>query len=58
MTPTGRRIRLPVMDFYRLDGDQIAENWLPADILGLKYQMGHDVLARLRHARGQPDLTL
>jgi predicted ester cyclase len=58
MTPTGRRIRIPVMDFYRLDGDKIAENWLPIDVAGIADQMGNDVIARIRHMCGDPVLTL
>lgn len=54
MTPTGRRIRMPVMDFYRLDGSRIAENWLPMDVLGLAHQMGNDLTARVAHYRGRP----
>ncbi len=58
MTPTGRSIRMPVMDFYRLDGTLIAENWLPMDVAYMADQMGNDLFARLRHYRGDPDLTL
>ncbi|KIT16908.1 ester cyclase [Jannaschia aquimarina] len=55
LAPTGRRLRFRVMDFYRFGADgRIAENWLPNDTLGLMAQMGIDVLARLRHRRGQP----
>jgi predicted ester cyclase len=54
LPPTGRRIDMRVMDFYRLDGDLIAENWVPIDILHILRQMGFDALARLRHLRGQP----
>jgi predicted ester cyclase len=58
MTPTGRTARLPVFDFYRLDGDRIAENWLPADIAGCAASLGNDLLARARHYAGAPDLDL
>lgn len=58
MAPTGRKIAMSVMDFYRFDGSRIAENWLPIDILGLAAQMGVDVLARVRHHAGDPRLTL
>jgi predicted ester cyclase len=51
---TGRRIEMRVMDFYRLDGDLIRENWVPFDMLHILHQMGFDVLARLRHLRGHP----
>lgn len=60
MTPTGRNIRIPVMDFYRLEGDRIAENWLPIDVPDIAHQMGNDLFARVRHLRGKhrTDLAL
>lgn len=58
MTPTGRPINMRVMDFYRFDGNRIAENWVPIDIVHIALQMGNDIFARLRHMRGDPDLTL
>lgn len=54
MAPTGRRIEMRVMDFYRLDGDQIADNWVPIDILYMAHQMGVDLLARVQHYAGSP----
>lgn len=58
LPPTGRPISMRVMDFYRLDGALIHENWVPIDILHILMQMGTDVLARLRHLRGHPDRDL
>ncbi len=59
MTPTGRRVEIPVMDFYRLDETgRIAENWLPIDVLGIAHQMGKDILGRVSHYRGQPRRSL
>lgn len=59
MPATGRVIDMKVMDFYRLDADgRIAENWLPIDVIGLAYQKGYDIFARLRHYRGSPRRTL
>jgi len=58
MPATGKRLRIPVMDFYRLEGTKIAENWLPMDVPYVAHQMGHDLFARLRHYRGQPRRTL
>ena len=54
LPPTGRRVEMRVMDFYRLDGGLIRENWVPIDILHILAQMGVDPLARLRHLRGDP----
>jgi predicted ester cyclase len=58
MPATGKHIRMPVMDFYRLDGARIAENWLPMDVPLIAHQMGHDLFARLRHYRGRPRIAL
>ena len=58
MPATGKVIDIKVMDFYRLDGTRIAENWLPIDVLGMAHQMGYDVFKRLRHYRGRPQRTL
>ena len=55
---TGRRIEMRVMDFYRLEGGKIVENWVPIDIVHMLLQMGVDVLARLKHLRGEPRLDL
>jgi predicted ester cyclase len=52
--PTGRRIEMRVMDFYRLENGLIAENWVPLDICDILRQMGVDVFARLRHLVGEP----
>ncbi len=52
--PTGEFIRMRVMDFYRVDGDLIAENWVPIDIVDILRQMHVDVFARLRHMAGRP----
>ncbi len=52
--PTGRRIEMRVMDFYRLEDGLLAENWVPIDIVNILLQMGVDVFARLRHLRGDP----
>ena len=54
MAPTGRRIDIPVMDFYRLEGARIAENWLPMDVIHVASQMGVDLLARAHHYGGAP----
>lgn len=52
--PTGNPIGFRVMDFYRLEGELIAENWVPIDIVDVLRQMGVDVFARVRHLAGAP----
>lgn len=47
LAPTGRRVTMRVMDFWRRDGDRLAENWVMIDIPHLLQQMGIDVFARM-----------
>ncbi len=50
LPPTGRRIGMRVMDFWRRDDALLRENWVFIDLLDLLNQMGIDVLARMRAA--------
>jgi len=50
--PTGRIVKMRVMDFYRLENGKIAENWVPIDIIDIALQMGVDVFARVKHLAG------
>lgn len=50
LPPTGRRIGMRVMDFWRREGELLRENWVFIDLLDLLHQMGFDVLARLQAA--------
>jgi predicted ester cyclase len=56
--PTGKHIEMRVMDFYRIEDNLIAENWVPIDIANILLQMGVDVFARMRHLKGQPRTKL
>ena len=47
--PTGKRVKMRVMDFYRCDDETIVENWIPIDVPHLLLQMGVDVFGRMRH---------
>lgn len=47
LTPTGRAVTMRVMDFWRCDDRQLAENWVMIDIPDLALQMGIDVFARM-----------
>ncbi|MBM2576907.1 ester cyclase [Jannaschia sp. Os4] len=42
---TDKALTLRVMDFYRVGGGRIAENWVLLDYVDLMRQMGRDVLA-------------
>lgn len=46
LAPTGRRVSMRVMDFWRAEGDRLVENWVFIDILDLALQMDVDILAR------------
>ncbi|MBY5934205.1 ester cyclase [Tateyamaria omphalii] len=46
MEPTGKNLTLRVMDFYRCEAGQIAENWVMLDYMDLFHQMGVDLIAR------------
>lgn len=45
--PTGRALKVRVMDFYLHHEGLIRENWVPIDVLHMLAQMGVDVLARM-----------
>lgn len=47
LAPTGKRITMRVMDFWRREGDLLIENWVFIDLLDLLLQMGVDVMARM-----------
>ena len=53
--PTGKRIKMRVMDFYRCDEVTIVENWVPIDVPHILLQMGVDVFGRMRHQFRQHD---
>ncbi len=48
VAPTGRDVRMRVMDFYLADEGLIRENWVPLDIIHLLKQMDVDVFARMQ----------
>ena len=48
LPPTGRRLAMRVMDFYRCNETTIVENWIPFDIPHLLLQMGVEVFGRMR----------
>lgn len=48
LPPSGKHADLRVVDFYRRDGDKLAENWVFIDILHFLNMQGLDVLAQLQ----------
>lgn len=48
IAPSGCKITMRSLDFWRLEGGKIRENWVMVDILDAYRQLGVDVFARLR----------
>ncbi|MEM9247639.1 MAG: ester cyclase [Pseudomonadota bacterium] len=48
IAPAGRRITMRSLDFWRLEGGLIRENWVLVDLLDVYDQLGVDVWARMR----------
>ena len=48
IAPTGQKISMRSLDFWRLDQEKIRENWVMVDLLDVYHQLGVDVFARLR----------
>ncbi|HVG46666.1 MAG TPA: ester cyclase [Rubellimicrobium sp.] len=48
LPPTGKMITLRSLDFWRLEGGLIRENWVLVDLLDVYAQLGLDVLGRMR----------
>jgi hypothetical protein len=45
--PCGQQITLRSLDFWRMEGGLIRENWVLVDLLDMYAQLGVDVFARL-----------
>ena len=48
IAPSGQEITMRSLDFWRLEGGLIRENWVMVDLLHMYDQIGVDVFARLR----------
>ncbi|GAA6207860.1 nuclear transport factor 2 family protein [Cognatishimia sp. WU-CL00825] len=48
LPPTGKKITLRSLDFWRVESGKIRENWVLVDLLDVYKQLGMDVFARLR----------
>lgn len=48
LPPTGQRVTLRSLDFWRLEQGLIRENWVLVDLLDVYRQLGVDVLGRMR----------
>ena len=48
IAPTGKKIEMRSLDFWRMEKGLIRENWVLVDLLHMYDQIGVDVLARMR----------
>ena len=48
IAPTGKKIEMRSLDFWRIEDGLIRENWVMVDLLDAYRQLGVDVFARLR----------
>lgn len=48
IAPSGKKITMRSLDFWRIENGLIRENWVLVDILSVYSQLGVDVLARMR----------
>lgn len=48
IAPSGKKIAMRSLDFWRLEDGKIRENWVTVDLLDVYRQLGVDVFARLR----------
>jgi len=48
IAPAGQRVTMRSLDFWRLEGELIRENWVLVDLLDMYAQIGVDIFARLR----------
>jgi len=53
LTPTGKKLTMRVMDFWRRDGDLLRENWVSIDIAHILDQMGYDLFWQMRELLGE-----
>jgi hypothetical protein len=64
IAPTGQKITMRSLDFWRCENGLVRENWVLVDLLSVYRQVGVDVFARLRefnkartHAFGHAPIT-
>jgi len=50
--PTGKKIKLRYSDFWRIEGDKLAENWVMIDHIALLQQLGIDPIGGTVHTVG------
>ena len=45
IAPTGRRVTIPYMDFWKIEDGRIKDNWVSVDFAHVLAQLGRDVFA-------------
>ena len=58
IAPSGKRINMCSLDFWRIEDGLIRENWVLVDLLDVYHQLGVDVLARMREFTKCRNLTI
>ena len=48
IAPSGKRITMKSLDFWRMQDGKIRENWVMVDLLDAYAQLGVDVFSRMR----------
>lgn len=48
ITPSGKRIPMKSLDFWRMENGCVRENWVVVDLLNTYHQLGADVFDCLR----------
>lgn len=43
IAPTGKRVTIPYMDFWKVTDGRIADNWVSVDFASVLFQLGRDV---------------
>ena len=57
IAPTGQPITMRSLDFWRVEGELIRENWVLVDLLHAWDQLGVDVLGRMRELASRPGVA-
>ncbi len=58
IAPAGKEVLLRSLDFWRMEGSLIRENWVLVDLLDLYNQIGVDVLGRMREFNKARDVAI
>jgi predicted ester cyclase len=48
---SGKRIKIRYMDFWRVDGDKLKENWVLINLLDEYVQLGIEIFERMRRSQ-------